>query len=43
MHRIPKLFELTFFAMENIVFPILWQILKLQAVDYLIHYVKFEL
>ena len=31
------------FLMENIFFPILWEILKFEVMEYLICYVKFEM
>ena len=38
MHQIPNVFKFQFFPAESIFFPILWQILKLEIMEYLIHY-----
>ena len=43
MHRIPNVFKIQFCSVENIFFPILWQIVKFEVMEYFIHYVKFEM
>ena len=42
MHRIPSELKIPFIQMENIFFPI-DKFLKIEEVEYLIHYVKFKM
>ena len=43
MHRIPNVFKTQFFSVENIFFSTLWEIVKFEVMEYLIHYVKFDM